>query len=73
MRRTRLTRITALGGLAGLATSFGMLASPASAAIPAITAAKVTVSATTEVPTGFGGAPAGNIVIGDSTVTVPGG
>ncbi len=69
MRRTRLTRITALGGLAGLATSFGILASPAGAAIPAITAAKVTVSATTEVPTGFGGAPAGNIIIGDSTVT----
>ena len=69
MRRNCLTRITALGGLAGLATSFGLLASPAGAAIPPITAAKVTVSATTEVPTGFGGAPAGNIVIGDSTVT----
>ena len=68
MRRHRLTRNTALAAAGGLATSLVVWASPASAAIPPITAAKVTVSATTEVPVGFGAAPAGNIVVGDSTI-----
>ena len=65
MRRRRLIASVVIPGLV---TGLAMFSSPASAATPPLDATKVKVSATPEIPVGFGAGAAGNIVLGDSTV-----
>ncbi len=65
MRRRRLIASVVIPGLV---TGLAMFSSPASAATPPLDATKVKVSATPEIPVGFGAGAAGNIILGDSTV-----